>query len=51
MSRKQSYDAGLSSSVKLNYPDKLNDDLYESKKYKTYFDKFSTSTILKDNFQ
>lgn len=51
MSRKQSYDAGLSSSVRLNLSDKLGDDLYASKKYQTYFDKFSTSSILKDSSQ
>jgi hypothetical protein len=51
MSRKQSYDAGHSSSVRTNFSDKLGDDLYPSKKYQTYLDKFSTSSIVKDNFQ
>lgn len=45
MSRKQSYDADLTSSSRPNISDRLGDDLYPSKKYHTYFDKLTSSTL------
>jgi len=45
MSRKQSYDADLSMSARLNYPEKLASESYLSKKYSTNFDRFSSPHI------
>ena len=48
MSRKQSYDADVPPSTRPNFPDKLGADLFVSKKYYPYLDKFSSPTLHKD---